>query len=314
MATLKTVFGPTRYWLAQSQGGWRYQRGLSMPRLSLRTPPPARCARALSTTTSPPSDIIAAPEIDFNDPKVLSAARAVPASGSYFTAVPHFTDDLISLSALVRKYQTLPVEPPGQVPHVAWKTLPELRQQMKEPVRASKHQKIVGLLRRLNQIHQSVMPAEVTAAMARYKRLSQPDTNVAKPRTVDDHGRARGLGRRKAATARVWLVEGEGEVLVNGRNLQGAFERIHDRESAIWPLKATGRIDKYNVWALVAGGGPTGQAEAMTLGLAKALLVHEPMLKPVLRRAGCITRDPRRVERKKPGKLKARKMPAWVKR
>lgn len=72
--------------------------------------------------------------------------------------------------------------------------------------------------------------------------------------------------------------------MVNGKGLHAAFGRIHDRESAVWALKATQRIDRYNVWALVEGGGTTGQAEALTLGVAKALMVHEPLLKPALRR------------------------------
>ena len=101
---------------------------------------------------------------------------------------------------------------------------------------------------------------------------------------MDQWGRARGVGRRKSSNAVVYLVEGEGEVLVNGQSLTQAFGRVHDRESAIWALKATDRIDKYNVWAVVNGGGTTGQAEALTLGVAKALMVHEPDLKPALRR------------------------------
>jgi small subunit ribosomal protein S9 len=98
----------------------------------------------------------------------------------------------------------------------------------------------------------------------------------------------------------------------------------------MWALKCTHRLDKYNVWATVAGGGTTGQAEALALAVAKAVCVHEPALKTSLRNgtssrpttsqpanpapAGCIARDPRAVERKKPGHLKARKKPAWVKR
>lgn len=71
---------------------------------------------------------------------------------------------------------------------------------------------------------------------------------------------------------------------MNGKNIVQAFPRLHDRESAIWPLKISDRMDKYNVFALIGGGGVTGQAEAMTLAIAKALLVHEPALKPILRR------------------------------
>lgn len=158
------------------------------------------------------------------------------------------------------------------------------------------------------------MPAPLKEAMEIYKRDIDPYAVTKRPNIIDADGRAYGVGRRKSSSAKVYLVQGEGEVLVNGKSINSAFGRIHDRESALWALKATGRMDKYNVWALVSGGGSTGQAEAITLGAAKALMVFEPALKPALRRAGCVTRDPRRVERKKPGHVKARKMPAWVKR
>lgn len=150
--------------------------------------------------------------------------------------------------------------------------------------------------------------------MLRYKKDSQPGDIKPKPGVIDELGRAKGVGRRKTSSATAWIVEGEGEVLVNGKSLAHYFGRLHDRESAVWALKASQRLDKYNIFALTSGGGVTGQAEALTLAVAKALLVHEPALKPVLRQAGCVTRDPRKVERKKPGHVKARKMPAWVKR
>lgn len=237
---------------------------------------------------SRPHAAIAAPEIDFtaqqqHDGQALTA-RVVPASPSYFTAKPDFTDNLLHLQSLLLKYQLLPVLAPGHAPRVAWRTLPQYRIRIGEPIRASKYQKIIKLLHRLNHIHPSLMPAEVRDTLERYKRDVNPYANVAKPHTVDQDGRAIGVGRRKSATARVWLVQGDGEVLVNGKGLHTAFGRIHDRESAVWALKATQRIDKYNVWALVEGGGTTGQAEALTLGVAKALMVHEPLLKPALRR------------------------------
>jgi len=145
-------------------------------------------------------------------------------------------------------------------------------------------------------------------------RKAEKATSQEEPKALDVFGRVHGLGRRKTSVANVWVLEGDGRVLVNGKPLAEVFDRVHDRESAVWPLLSTGRMGKYNVWAIVSGGGKTGQAEALTLGLARALLVHEPALKPALRRAGCVTRDPRMVERKKPGHVKARKMPTWVKR
>ena len=120
--------------------------------------------------------------------------------------------------------------------------------------------------------------------METYKREVDPYAVQKRPAVIDEDGRASGVGRRKSSSAKVYLVQGEGEVLVNGKAINNVFGRIHDRESALWALKATGRLDKYNVWALVSGGGVTGQAEAITLGAAKALMVFEPALKPALRR------------------------------
>ncbi|KAI9830974.1 MAG: 37S ribosomal protein S9, mitochondrial [Phylliscum demangeonii] len=250
----------------------------------------------------------------------IPGTRVVPASPSYFTGTPDFTDDLLNLQLLLYRHIRLPVVAPGQAPRVAWKKLVHYRLQAGESIRAAKYHKILEVVRRLNQIHPAVLPTEVREAMELYKRDIDPHQNRPNPGRIDQFGRSAGAGRRKSSSARVWLVEGEGEVLINGKNLVTAFPRVHDRESVVWALKATDRMDKYNVWAMVRGGGTTGQAEAVTLGVARALLVHEPLLKPALRRVddqgapGCVTRDPRRVERKKPGKLKARKMPAWKKR
>ncbi|CZR58909.1 related to 40S ribosomal protein S9, mitochondrial precursor [Phialocephala subalpina] len=241
-------------------------------------------------------------------------ARLVPNSASYFTAQPIFTDDLLSLQNLLQRYANLPVLKPGEAPRVAWLSLADYRNIVGETVKAAKYSKIVEILHRLNHIHPSLMPREVKDVLNEYKRDVNPYQNTAKPGLVNTDGHALGAGRRKSSTARAWVVDGTGEVLVNGKTLIEAFGRIHDRESVIWALKATNRVDKYNVWARVSGGGTTGQAEALTLAVGKALLAHEPALKPALRRAGCMTRDPKRVERKKPGHVKARKMPAWVKR
>ncbi|KAI9809583.1 MAG: hypothetical protein M1825_000015 [Sarcosagium campestre] len=231
---------------------------------------------------------IAAPEIDFDKTKERENhnhnQRVVPASSSYFTVSPDFTDSLLSLEALVKRFQTLPALAPGHAPRVAWKTLAQYRNYIGEPVKASRYQKILQLLNRLNHIHPTLMPSEARQIMDIYKRDSNPYGVVRRQRTLDNYGRAVAAGRRKSSSAQVWLVEGDGEVLINGKTLPNAFPRLHDRESAIWALKATARIGKYNVWARVRGGGSTGQAEALTLAVGKALLVHEPLLKPALRR------------------------------
>jgi len=256
-----------------------------------------------------------AEEVERRKEQLMKRVRIVPASPSYFTGKPSFTDDYLSLQALLRKYQTLPVLPPGQAPRIAWKSVEQYKAMVgAEPVRSARYHRLIEVLQRLNYINPALMPDEVKHTLDRYKRGIDLGLQKPKSRFANEDGVALGVGRRKTSTARAYVVEGEGEVLINGKNLAQFFSRMHDRESAIWALKATERVDKYNVFGLVSGGGVTGQAEAMTLAVAKALMVHEPLLKPALRRAGCVTRDPRMVERKKPGHLKARKKPAWVKR
>ncbi|OQO09729.1 hypothetical protein B0A48_05132 [Cryoendolithus antarcticus] len=261
---------------------------------------------------SPPSRLQATTQ-DSRVP-LLSRIRILPASPSYFTATPTYTDDLLHLSSLLRKHQLLPQAPPDQTEAVAWKTWAQYKSEVDEPVRETRYARLLGLIKRLNNIHPALKPAEVSESLERFKRTVQPFLNKPKPITVDDFGRARAVGRRKSSSASVYLVPGDGEARVNGQSLTEYFGRLHDRESAVWPLKATERLDRYNVWAVAQGGGTTGQAEAVMLGVSKALLAHEPGLKPALRRAGVVTRDVREVERKKPGHVKARKMPAWVKR
>lgn len=220
---------------------------------------------------------------DDNEKKIFYA-RLIPDSPSYFTAQPTFTDDLLLLQNLLHKYAALPTVPQSEVPRAAWGSHIDYKNITGETITASGYSRMVKVLKRLNTIHPELMPADVEKAMSRYKRDINPFSNVAKVSFVNEGGISVGAGRRKSAWAHARLIEGTGEVFVNGKTLVEAFGRYHDRESAIWPLKATDRIDKYNVWAKSSGGGTTGQAEALALAVAKALLGHEPGLKPALRR------------------------------
>lgn len=217
-------------------------------------------------------------------PPNLSNARLVPESPSYFTRQPSFTDGLIKLRSLLRQHERMPTLSSSEVPRVAWRTTAQFRLVIGEPVRAAKYHKALQLLRRLNKIHPALRSGELKRTMEIYKSDFQPHEVQRRPHLVDSAGRASGVGRRKTSSAKVFLVQGNGEILVNGKSINSVFGRIHDRESAMWALKVTQRLDKYNVWAVVKGGGTTGQAEALTLGTAKALIVHEPALKPILRR------------------------------
>ena len=166
---------------------------------------------------------------------------------------------------------------------MAWLKLQPLRDYIGERIPSKKYRGLLKLLQRLNMIDPDVAPDEVRETLHRYLRPGNPYMLQLVPPVVNEMGWARAIGRRKESTAIVSLVEGDGEVLINGKTLAERFPRLHDRESATWPLKCTQRLDKYNVWATVKGGGVTGQAESLTLALARALLIHEPGLKPFLR-------------------------------
>lgn len=241
--------------------------------------------QAFSMTRSIRADaqVRAAPEIDLSDPNVIPA-RIIPASPSYFTASPVFNDHVLLLQSLVKKHASLPTSPPNQTPRAVWLKLSQYRSTTGEKIAASKYSKVLDLLTRLNKIHPRVRPREVKQVLDKFRRPGSEEVQKAKPGKIDEYGRSIGVGRRKEATAKVYLVEGTGEAMVNGRSIVQTFPRVHDRESALWALKVTERMDKYNVFALVSGGGVTGQAESITLALGKALLVHEPALKPALRR------------------------------
>lgn len=122
------------------------------------------------------------------------------------------------------------------------------------------------------------------------------------------------VGRRKRAVARVRLYPGDGQVVINDKELHEFFGRLQDRQNATAALRLTDAAERFNLSVLVKGGGSTGQAVAIRHGVARALLKFNPHLKPTLRQAGYLTRDPREKERKKPGLKRARKAPQYTKR
>lgn len=121
-------------------------------------------------------------------------------------------------------------------------------------------------------------------------------------------------GRRKRAIARVRLRDGEGRITVNGRALEDYFPNETHRMILTEPLKAAEAEDRYDIDATMDGGGPSGQAGALRLAIARALTEVTPEDRPALKRAGFLTRDPRAVERKKYGLKKARKASQYSKR
>lgn len=113
-------------------------------------------------------------------------------------------------------------------------------------------------------------------------------------------------GRRKTATARVSIKEGTGQITINDRSFEEYLPQVSHQNQVLLPLQATGSVQKFDVVALVSGGGLTGQVGAIRHALARALLATDTELRSPLRNAGLLTRDPRMKERKKPGQPGAR--------
>lgn len=116
-----------------------------------------------------------------------------------------------------------------------------------------------------------------------------------------------GTGKRKNAIAKVWIMPGDGTISVNNRTSQEYFRRATLEALLIQPFRATQTMGRYSVMVKALGGGVSGQAGAVRHGIAKALIEADPELRPVLRRGGYLTRDPRVKESKKPGRKRARR-------
>ncbi len=131
---------------------------------------------------------------------------------------------------------------------------------------------------------------------------------------VDEQGRSYSTGKRKDATARVWLKPGSGKIEINGRQLETYFARPVLRMLIHQPFEVANRKNQFDVYSTVKGGGLSGQAGAVRHGIAKALTLFEPELRDPLKKGGFLTRDSRVVERKKYGRRKARRSFQFSKR
>jgi len=132
---------------------------------------------------------------------------------------------------------------------------------------------------------------------------------MAKPKPL-----VQSTGRRKSSVARVRLYDGNGEFTLNGRTLKDYFPDPELRRRIQEAFKVTDLENRYDVAATLEGGGTTGQSDALRLGIARGLIAIDPELRPVLKKEGMLTRDSRKVERKKYGLRKARRAPQFTKR
>ncbi|KAG9296352.1 hypothetical protein G9A89_014944 [Geosiphon pyriformis] len=259
-----------------------------------------------------------------------------PKTVSYFTGSPFFNDLLIQLNDLIHKYKNHPAVmiDKKSAKTTLWKLRHTLNDELDLHLKPNDYRKIVLKLNRLDKIIPRTAP-KVREFLKYFQRDPfgksalhsgenlqdgeegfdpQQQFNVKKERQLDKYGRSYAVGRRKEASAQVYLIKGNGQVIVNGKPLADYFRKLQDRESILYPFEVTRSLGDYNVFARVRGGGTTGQSGAITHGITKCLLIHNSELKPILRKAKLVAHDSRRVERKKPGRAKARKGYTWVKR
>jgi small subunit ribosomal protein S9 len=156
--------------------------------------------------------------------------------------------------------------------------------------------------------------AELHQGLDSLKTMAPAAAPVEVEPKLDAQGRAYATGKRKNAVARVWIKLGKGKVTVNGRDSQVFFARPVLRMVINQPFAAVNRVGQYDVVCTVTGGGLSGQAGAVRHGISKALTYFEPKLRPTLKTGGFLTRDSRVVERKKYGKMKARRSFQFSKR
>lgn len=173
----------------------------------------------------------------------------------------------------------------------------------------------------LSQLGDAIAAAGATAAAEEASGDDAPAAPVetSTPSTptepvIDELGRSYATGRRKSAVARVWIKRGSGSISVNGKDLATYFGRPVLQMIVQQPFGVAHRDGEFDVICTVRGGGPSGQAGAVRHGISQAMTLFEPALRPVLKSNGFLTRDSRKVERKKYGRAKARKSFQFSKR
>ena len=188
----------------------------------------------------------------------------------------------------------------------------------KAPAAAKKEPKVEVVKKAPSKIKATVAMEDLKVAVEKKEAevVAVAGKVPAAPKTKkkDAKGRFYSTGKRKDACARVWIKNGNGKVIVNGKEIEKYFVRPVLRMIINQPFVVTNRVGQYDVMCTVSGGGLSGQAGALRHGISRCLNEFEPDLHAVLRKAGFLTRDPRSVERKKYGMAKARKRYQFSKR
>jgi len=246
-------------------------------------------------------------------------ASPQPQSPSFFTGRPVYYDLLSHLDNLFESFRHIPGTHTDSPPvYNGTLSRSHLSTIIDHNLTVSEYRRIVEKINALLKLPAFRTSEELQSELRKYEKTTIRKKDLTEMEKIDEFGRSYGYGWRKSASARVWIIpalpETVGKALINGQDLSTYFINQEQAEQCLRPLLVTNTVGKYNVWALVRGGGTTGQSEATRLALARALLLQEPELRDILRPMGLISHDWRTVERKKPGQAKARKKYTWVKR
>ncbi|KAJ3154499.1 37S ribosomal protein S9, mitochondrial [Geranomyces michiganensis] len=239
-----------------------------------------------------------------------------PDSLAYFTGNPRYFTALSSINTLIRKHG-LNFRDTQQYAHVQhkpkWMTMQEMAEYLEFRLVKGTYEELIHKLNILFAIQ-----AQDRTIANTLQSFVKPGATLVTPSaptaSLDEFGRSYSYGSRKTAKAQAWIIAGTGQVYVNGVHMSEHFAQQEDLETILRPLVLAGGVARYNVWALVRGGGQSGQAAAVAVAVARGLCVHEPPLAPVFRDEGLVVIDTRQVERKKTGQPGARKKNTWVKR
>lgn len=185
--------------------------------------------------------------------------RVVPESTAFYMRDMEYIETLLQLQELDRKYSHLPRLPQNRTSLDFHAISTSGYAELGLSAKPSTYHEIMEIVRSLATIRPDVRPDEVSGVLSVFSRQTTARSAVERQKKIDTLGRAFGKGKRKNALARVWIVKGNGQMLVNGRTLTDLFGRTQDREKVAAPLRAIGMLTDYNVFGLVEGGGTTGK-------------------------------------------------------
>jgi len=248
----------------------------------------------------------------------------------------------------------LPAHARAVLPHPqpAWMSQEAMTAAVGSKLSTSRYRKLIGVLNEMDELRRIARVSDmgdleqvldrILSVFERGDKSQLQARGRRKPVKLDKYGRSYTLGKRKTSSARVWIIPvrqktlaqtfsvgtdlqteflpmGDthvttSSILINSVPLNRYFAQPRDRERIIRPIKVAGLLGAYNIFALVRGGGKSGQSGAVAHGIAKGLASHVPEIELILKKAKLTRRDPRMVERKKTGRAKARKAYQWVKR